>query len=338
MTSRLSFEPGSENLPMLDVFLPMMKSAALVAAGQLGLFEALLNEPLSAEALAEKIESHSEGVRRLSDVLVAVGYLDFEGGRYRNSERATQWFTSRGSIDYSAGLKWTARAWELQLSLAQCVKTGKPLATVWEHMERRPEWGSEFSLYMHAFAHHLGPDLVAHVTLPSGARRMLDLGGSHGEHSISFCKKYPELKSVIVDQASALSDTANTVAQAGLAHRISLSPGDLRNVAWGDGYDVVLFLSVMHNQTTEDNRQSIARVAQALRVGGTLVIHEYPHDEGKSVFDSAFDLTLLTETGTRMASSDDIHEWLNAAQLQVQKRVVLTPREKGTIFLAQRVR
>ena len=33
---------GTAELPMLDVYMPMMKSSAIVAAGRLGLFEACL--------------------------------------------------------------------------------------------------------------------------------------------------------------------------------------------------------------------------------------------------------------------------------------------------------
>jgi hypothetical protein len=342
MTIPLSFEPGSEELPMLDVFLPMMKSAALIAAGQLGIFEALNRGPQSLESLASSLKCESQGLGRLAQMLVAIGYLErvSEKNRialFQNSPRAARWFTSGGTENYVSGLKWTANAWRLQLALAECVRNGKPDVSVWELMEKDPTWGSTFSLYMHAFAHHLSPDLLAHVEVPKGAKRLLDLGGSHGEHSIAFCKRYENLNAVIVDQGSALTDTWKTIAAANLSERISVRPGDLREVPWGEGYDVVLFLSVMHNQTAEDNRRSIAQVAKVLQVGGTLVIHEYPHDPLGSPFDAAFDLTLLTETGTRMATTAHIETWLNEAGMSVPKKVVLSPKEKGCLFISKRM-
>ena len=48
----MSAPAAGNNLPMIDVYLPMMKSAAIISAGQLGLFEALADGPLSADELA----------------------------------------------------------------------------------------------------------------------------------------------------------------------------------------------------------------------------------------------------------------------------------------------
>ena len=64
---------GSAELAMLDVYMPMMKSAAIISAGQLGLFEALANGPLALNTLAEKIQSSAQGTVALADFLVTLG-------------------------------------------------------------------------------------------------------------------------------------------------------------------------------------------------------------------------------------------------------------------------
>ena len=46
---------GLVELVMLDVYMPMMKSAAIILAGRLGLFEALAKGPLSLPELVAKI-------------------------------------------------------------------------------------------------------------------------------------------------------------------------------------------------------------------------------------------------------------------------------------------
>ena len=66
---------GTAELPMLDVYMPMMKSAAIVSAGRLGLFEALAKGPLSVAQLAEKIQSSIKGVATLADFLIALGFI-----------------------------------------------------------------------------------------------------------------------------------------------------------------------------------------------------------------------------------------------------------------------
>lgn len=336
MTDRITLDIASAELPMADVFLPMMKSAALISAGQLGLFQALAEGPLEVAALAARLGCAESGVTRLADLLVSVGYLRREGPCLANAPQAARWFTAQGEVDYTAGLLWTGEAWGLMASLADCVREGGPRVTLWERMESQPGWGPVFSRYMAAFARHLGPDLLKHVPVPLDARRLLDLGGSHGLHAIGFCRRYAALEAVIVDQASALVDTPQTLREAGMDSRIRTVAGDLRDADWGEGYDVVLFLSVMHNQGAEDNRRSVARIAAALRPGGVLVIHEYPADAPLGAYDAAFRVTLLTETGTATHGTADLQAWLAEAGFQPPRRVVLDPPEKGTLFIATR--
>ncbi len=336
--ARLNRGPFAE-LPMAEVLLPMVQTAALIAAGQLGLFEALCEGPLAVEALARRLSSSPRGVRDLAQMLVASGYLlrSADGSdAYANAPHTQRWFTSKGELDYTPGLRWSGLSWELLGGLADAVRRGGPERMLWDLMEERPHWGPTFSKYMDAFARHLGPDLVARVELPPGARRLLDLGGSHGLHSIAFCQKHPALSAVVVDHASALTHTGATLAAAGMSGRIELRPGDLREEEWGTGYDVVLLLSVIHNHGAADNARVLQRIGQVLRPGGLLVIHEYLADQPISPYGAAFQLALLTETGTQQWTSQDLRGWLAAAGFGEPALQKLAPEDKGTLITATR--
>jgi SAM-dependent methyltransferase len=332
----LSWPAGSAELPMADVYLPMMKAAAIISAGQLRLFEALADGPLPADRLARATGASEVGVGRLADFLVAVGYLTEGPAGYANSRHAARWFTRGGEVDYTAGLLWTAESWGLMAGLADAVRRGAPEKTLWASMQVRPDWGPVFSSYMRAFARHLGPDLLRLVALPDGARRLLDLGGSHGLHSVGFCRKYPALESVIVDFPSALTGTGAMLAREGLADRITMRPGDLLRGDWGQGYDAVLYLSVAHNQTAEDNRRVLQQIGAVLRPGGLLVIHEYLTGAPLDVYDAAFRLTLLVETATRTYGVEEFAGWLEAAGFEPPTRTDLEPREKGSLLQARK--
>ncbi|MBK9518369.1 MAG: methyltransferase [Anaeromyxobacter sp.] len=321
---------------MVDVYLPMMKAAAIISAGQLRLFEALAGGPLGVARLAEVTGSSELGIRHLADFLVAVGYLVEGPEGLSNSRRAARWFTGQGDVDYTAGLLWTAESWGLMGHLTAAVRQGAPEKTLWESMQERPHWGPIFSSYMMAFARHLGPDLLERVVLPGGARRLLDLGGSHGLHSVGFCRRYPQLESVIVDFPSALTQTEAMLAREGLSDRIRVQPGNLLEGSWGDGYDVVLYLSVAHNQTAEDNARVLRHIGAVLRPGGLLVIHEYLAGAPLDVYDAAFRLTLLVETATRTYSLEEISAWLADAGFEPPERTDLAPREKGSLVFARR--
>jgi SAM-dependent methyltransferase len=332
----LGWPAGSDELPMADVYLPMMKAAAIISAGQLRLFEALAGGPLPADRLAQATGASEIGIRHLADFLVAVGYLTEGPEGFANSRRAARWFTGGGDVDYTAGLLWTAESWGLMANLTSAVRQGAPEKTLWESMQERPHWGPIFGSYMQAFARHLGPDLLRLVTLPPGARRLLDLGGSHGLHSVGFCRKHPGLESVIVDFPSALTETEAMLAREGLADRVTVKPGDLLHGDWGRDYDVVLYLSVAHNQTPSDNQRVLSHIGSVLRPGGLLVIHEYLTGAPLDVYDAAFRLTLLVETATRTYSFEEFSGWLAAAGFEAPTRTDLAPREKGSLVCALR--
>ena len=90
---------GSAELAMLDVYMPMMKSAAILSAGKLGLFEALAQGPLDIPRLADKIQASINGTRFLADFLVTVGYLEQHGEQFANTASTQRWFTSAGQVD-----------------------------------------------------------------------------------------------------------------------------------------------------------------------------------------------------------------------------------------------
>ena len=321
---------------MLDVYMPMMKSAAILSAGRLGLFEALASGPLVITALAEKIQASRQGTGFLADFLVTVGYLEKQGELFANAASTQRWFTSAGQVDYTPGLLWTLEAWPMMGDLTEAVRRGSPEQTLWQTMEEKPQLGPSFSAYMDAFAQDLDADLLAHIPIAAEHRRLLDLGGSHGMHSIRFCQRYPQLSALIVDLPSALTETADTIASHQLSERIHVSPGELLVHDWAGQHDVVFYLSVAHNHYAEENRQAIQQIFGALNPGGLLVIHEYLADTPNNAFLSAFRLTLLYETGTQTYRYDDYVDWLEVAGFAAISRIDLDPLEKGSLILATR--
>ena len=129
---------GTAELPMLDIYMPMMKSAAIVAAARLGVFEALSQGGLDAGQLAQRTGADGLGVRTLADFLVALGYLLRDGEAYANTASTQRWLTSAGAIDYTPGALWTYEAWAMMGQLDSAVKAGRPAQTLWERMSEEP--------------------------------------------------------------------------------------------------------------------------------------------------------------------------------------------------------
>ncbi len=324
------------SLPMMGAYIPMMTASALAAAGRIGLFERLADGPLTSSDLAPALGRSIVGVERLTDFLVALQYLQREGDLIGNAPETTRWFTSRGVVDYGSGLAWTADAWSIMDDLSDAVARGGPDRSLWDRMLLQPDLGEGFSRYMRTFAQHLSPDIMAAVEIPEGASRLLDLGGSHGHHSTALVRANPELSAVIVDLDSALTGTKALIEQEGLLDRITIRPGDVRDGDWGADYDIALYLSIAHNMRPDENRKVFCRLANAIRPGGVLVIHDYPRETTPTLFETAFRLTLLVETGTRTYSYHELSEMLTEAGFSIPQLRVLAPAEKGALIIARR--
>jgi len=321
---------------MLAVYLPMMRTAAVLAAGQLGLFEALAKGPRAVPALARQLRTPASGLERLVDLLVLAGWLQRRGSKVQNAAGTQRWFTSCGDVDYTSGLLWTADAWRLTADLAGSLQRGGPALRLWDRMAQEPGLGERFADYMHAFARHAGPHIARSVKIPPSARRLLDVGGSHGLHSLAFCARHPQLTAVVFDHAVSLRTTKANVKAHGLTGRVTTRAGNCVTDALGSGFDVVLYFSVAHNQSPADNAAVLAKCAAALNPGGVLVVQDYLRDHMPADYGAAFDLTLLLEVGTHTHRRADFERWIADAGLVDCRHRVLRPAAMGSVLVAKK--
>ncbi len=325
-------------LPMLDVYLPMMRTAAVLAAAQLGVFAALQRGAKTPGQLAKVLRADERGLLRLCDQLVTAGYLVRRGSRIANSAPTQRWFTPAGEVDYTPGLHWTRDAWRLVEDLGPSVRTGGPRTPLWERMRRQSGLGDRFAAYMHAFAEHSSPQIARCVRMPQNARRLLDVGGSHGLHAIAACRAHPNLTAVVFDHAVSLRQTKQHVRAARLQQRITTQAGDCVADDLGRDFDVVYYFSVAHNQTSAHNARVLRKCARALRPGGVLVIQDYVRGVVPEPYGSAFDLTLLLEVGTGTHDLAAFRAWVAAAGLTGFRHRQLPEPTMGSVITARKPR
>lgn len=329
----------------LDVYWPMMSSAALITAGELGVFVALGKGPLLVEELASRIGASVNGADKLCAVLVQTGYLErTPENQLCNSPHAQAWLSQTGEQDMNSGLRWFAQAWQIMSGLREAVVNGRPKTVLWDLMQTNPGMGPAFAAFMKDYAASVVNDVQRAVVLPTAAKNLLDVGGSHGLHAAAFCRRYPELRAVIFDLPVSLTNTPNLIANWNLSDRIRCVEGNIVTDSITGTFDVITYFLVAHNHTDADNAQIIRKMAAALNPGGVLFVYEYARDpaarftvSSTEALASAFDLTLLTETGTNMHTAERIQAWLRDAGLTNLQRADLQPIEKGSVFSAQKM-
>lgn len=292
-------EPEAEAADPMTHLLGLLACHAAVAALRLGVFDALAEGPAAPEELAARTGAAREPLCALLDALVESGYLALEDGRY--AERPA-----------GAGLRghwgevlplWTALAagpWE---RLAEAVGSGVPDGTFYSWLDDRPEVRRRF----HRLQEGMAAGLAEAITLPGGARSLLDVGGGSGTFSRVFCARSTELRATVVDLPS-------VVAEAGFDGPVTGRGADLGRpgAITERGQDVVLLCNVLHGFTSVRARALVAEAAAALRPGGTLLILESdpaPDAPAERAFQRFFDLNLWHTQGGRLHPSSELAGW-----------------------------
>jgi SAM-dependent methyltransferase len=152
---------------------------------------------------------------------------------------------------------------------------------------------------------------------------MLDVGGSHGFISVAMCRRYPQLRAVVLDLPAAVKHAASILAAEGMGDRVTHRAGNaLEDDLGTDEWDLVYVSQLVHHFDEATNRQFARRVARALKPGGVFVILELlrpasPRDAGQAgaLLDLYFALT--SRSGTW--SADEMAGW--------QRDAGLTPRQ-----------
>ena len=197
------------------------------------------------------------------------------------------------------------------------------------------QWGL-YQRGMRAQAGLLGSWLARRLPMPPDARRMLDIGGSHGYLSVALCRRHPELSAEVLDLPEAVEQAAPILAAEGMGDRVVHRAGDALTDDLGtDRYDLILAFSLVHHFDADANRAFTARCARALRPGGIFVIGDQmrPAQPSKaSSQDLFFDLYFALTSRSGLWSTEEMSEWQRSAGLRPRKPMRLIPGGQGPVL------
>jgi predicted O-methyltransferase YrrM len=174
-----------------------------------------------------------------------------------------------------------------------------------------------FTLALAGRAKNVAPVLAARVPLES-SRRLLDVGGGTGIHSIACLQRYPRLRAVVWDRPEVLKVAAEMAAEYGVSDRLELCPGDMFVDPVPAVADAVLLSNVLHDWDEGECQTLIARCAAALSSGGRLLIHDVFLDDALDgpLPIALYSAALFTFTEGRAYSGGEYRGWLTAAGLK----------------------
>jgi precorrin-6B methylase 2 len=317
---RAAAGPTPEGIMQLG--LGFWGSKTLLSAVELGLFSQLAGAgPLDAEHLRERLGLHPRSARDFFDALVALGMLEREDGRYRNTS-ATEMFLDRAKPSYVGGLleMANARLFGFWNGLTEGLRDGQP--------QNEVKTGGDFYEVLYADPARLREFLRAMTGISAGAAQaiagsfaweryqtVIDVGCAEGCVPVELARAHDHISGGGFDLPAVGPFFDQYVSAAGLADRLRFYPGDFFVDPLPQA-DVLIMGRVLHNWGSEEKRALLEKAHAALPDGGALIVYEALIDNERqhNVFGLLMSLNMLIETHAGFVyTGADCQRWMREA-------------------------
>jgi len=318
---RLALALGVVPTPLANTLVGLLLARTIMAATQLGIFDALERGPLTAEEVARRCDTDAAATGKILRSLVSADLLRVDGDGYRLAPVAAKWLRADSPRSLRDSVLFNFVEMDILGHLEDYVRTGTALDV--HRLDVAPE---VLDLYHRGMCSRAGlsvAEVARRTPVPKGARDMLDIGGSHGLYSTAICRRHRGLRAVILELPAAIDHAAPLLAREGMGDRVTHRAGNVLTEDLGsDAYDLVFLSQIVHHFDADANRDLAARIARALRPGGVMVIQEVirtavPTAAGQmaGLFDLYFALT--SEAGTW--ACEEMASWQREAGLIPQR-------------------
>ncbi|WP_425450371.1 methyltransferase [Virgifigura deserti] len=307
-------------VPLMQLSTGFWAFKTLAAADELDLFTRLSDTAgITSEELVQALGIHPRPAEMLLTGCAALGLLEKEGSRYRNSPLAEE-FLVRGKPYYFGGFvkMLDKRLYPGWGKLTEAIRTNRP--TTWDPDRQASLFDGEdpamlafFWEAMHSISTFTARALAEAMDF-GRFRRLLDVGGGSGAYDIELCRRYPQLRATVYDLPFVTEIAAGKVAEAGLSDRIEVAAGDFfADAVFPGGHDAILLSMILHDWSEAKDREILRKCHEALPSGGVVIITELlVNDEKTGPAPAALmSLNMLIETEGRNYTPAEYGAWLD---------------------------
>jgi SAM-dependent methyltransferase len=313
-------------VPLIETHVAATLARSIMAGVELGIFDTLAREPLSAEAVAACCDTDPQATALLLKALAACNYLRVKDEQYALTGKSRKWLVSGSPNSVRDKLLLQKIEWRWLAELEDFVRSGRPLDF---HSTMSDGERELYHRSMRALAGIAGREVAWRIPVPKSSRLMLDLGGSHGHFAAEICRRVPGLRAEILDLPEAVETAAPMLVEEGLGDRLTHVGGDVRKTDLGaERYDLVLMSNLAHHLDEQTNRDVVLRVARSLKPNGVFVIQEPVVPDSAAEAGQLGSLlglyfALQSRPGVRTWTIADMQSWQTAAGLHLHKPVRL---------------
>ena len=235
-------------------------SKTLLSAIELGLFTELAQAgPLDEAALRDRLGLHPRSSRDFFDTLVALGMLERDDGKYRNTAD-TDVFLDRAKPSYMGGIleMMNARLYEFWGSLTDGLRTGEPQNEIkegdnlFDALYADPERLRIFAKAMTGIS--LGTSFALAAAFPwDKYKTVIDVGCAEGAVPVGIARTHEHLSGGGFDLPQVKPLFEEYVAEAGLSERLRFYEGDFFEDDLPNA-DVLIMGHILHDWDMDEKR------------------------------------------------------------------------------------
>ena len=306
---------------ILQVGLGFWASKTLLSAVELGVFTALAERPGGLEEVRDRLGLHPRSAADFLDALVALGFLEREGGVYENAPDADR-FLDRRKPDYIGGFLEMAsgRVFRFWGDLTEALRTGAPQSeakggeSLFDALYTDPERRRDFLRAMTGLSHPANVCIAERFPWDRYAT-FVDVGTAQGDLAVQIAIANPHLTGQGLDLPDIAPVFEEYVARHRLEGRLTFTPGDFFDGAL-PAADVITMGHILHDWDLAQKRELIAKAFAALPEGGSLIVYEsiIDDDRRENAFGLLMSLNMLLATqGGFDYTAADCRGWMAEA-------------------------
>lgn len=315
-------------LEMLDHIVGYWRSCAVHQAARLELADHLARGPLEVEELARRAGTQADPLRRLLRMMAGFGvFREVEGGRYANTPVSeTLRRDAPGSMRGFAVMMVDDYNVEPWLALGVALRgEGMPFrhvhgAETFEYLGARPDKAREFGEAMASISGLENPAVAAALEL-SGARKLVDVGGSHGHMLAAILGRNPQLAGTVYDRAEVIANAreAPFLKESALAGRVEFVVGDFFESVPA-GADAYTMKYILHDWDDENSVRILRNCARAMAPGGRVLVVDNVLPAGNEPhWGKLLDINMMVLTEGRERTEADFASLFEAAGLRLAR-------------------
>lgn len=313
---------------MLEMITNAWVAQAITGAVDLGIADALVDGPLSADELAAAVNADADAVRRLLRALVGRGvFRQLRDGRFAlnplgHTLRSDSATSVRGMARY-IGAPQHREHWN---HCGTALRTGRAVVShvrgkpIFEYLAEEKELDQIFNVAMTNMSELAVPPVVASYDF-SRFSTIVDVAGGHGRLLAAILNATPHARGILFDQPHVVADAPALLKQHGVADRVRVVAGSFFDSV-SEGGDVYVLKHIIHDWADDQALQILRNVRRAAGIGKHVLLVEMvlpEHD--RDHLGKLLDLEVLVEFDARERTADGYRQLLREAGFRMTELV-----------------